>query len=251
MRGLVIGLAVAATTAATGVGGSLFAVPLLVLGCEVPPLRAVGTAAVFSTLVRAAIVANHAQRAEVDWRVAVRMLAGSIPAMLGASWILLRLPLPDLRGFVLVCSGVAVLNGALCHLAVRKAPGGPPGGERRHLLYCLSVPIGVQMGFTATGAGALGTLVLMSFTRLNAQVVLGTAVAFGLGLSSLASVFHLIAGNCEFGLLAQLCLGGLAGLFFGTWAASRVRPERLRLAMLLLLTLVGAKLCCEGVRSVW
>ncbi|MCS7315425.1 MAG: sulfite exporter TauE/SafE family protein [Bryobacterales bacterium] len=251
MTAVWIGFLVAGATAATGVGGSLLAVPLLILLCAVPAKVAVGTAAVFSTLVRIVLMLERGRKSQIDWDATLRMLAGAVPAMLAATWLLVRIGAADARWVSLLLVGLTIFNASLFHLACPRLAAKFSGVERRRWLGWLSVPIGVQMGFSAAGAGALGTLLLLSCTRLETTLVVGTVIAFGLGLSALASVFHLLAGHCDLDLLTQLLLGGMAGSAVGVWLAVRVPSRQLRVAVLLLLALVGVRLCWEGVRSAW
>jgi hypothetical protein len=55
--------------------------------------------------------------------------------------------------------------------------------ERSRWLMWAALPIGVEVGFSSAGAGALGSMALLCLTRLHLAAVLGTDLLFGLGLS--------------------------------------------------------------------
>ena len=53
------------------------------------------------------------------------------------------------------------------------------------------LPIGAEVGFSSSGAGALGTLALLGLTPLDARRIVGTDLAFGLCLSLIGGTLHL------------------------------------------------------------
>ena len=114
--------------------------------------------------------------------------------------------------------------------------------ERPHLLWSLALPIGAEVGFSSAGAGALGSLLLLSFTRLTAAEVVGTDLCFGLGLSAVGSLIQVGQGNFDGLLLAKLVAGGLCGAFTGTLLAGRIAQRPLRFGLLLMLVVLGFQL---------
>jgi len=110
----------------------------------------------------------------------------------------------------------------------------------------LALPIGAEVGFSSAGAGALGSLLLLSFTRLSAVEVVGTDLCFGLGLAAVGSLIQLGAGNYDAVLLVKLVIGGLAGAFAGSLLADRISQRPLRVALLLMLVVLGCQLALHG-----
>lgn len=87
--------------------------------------------------------------------------------------------------------------------------------ERPWLLPPAAFGIGLEVGFSSAGAGALGTLLLLHATRLSPQKVVGTDLLFGLVLALLGGGVHLAFGQVAPSLLLALASGGVAGGFSG------------------------------------
>jgi len=88
-----LGFVVAALVAMTGVGGGSLMAPILILGMHVAPGVAVGTDLLYTAVTRAGALWIYARQGQVRWRLAGRMLAGSLPAAvvaLGGLWLLGR-----------------------------------------------------------------------------------------------------------------------------------------------------------------
>src|SRR5512146_424248 len=88
-----LGFVVAALVAMTGVGGGSVMVPVLILGMHVAPGVAVGTDLLYTAVTRAGALWTYARQGQVQWPLAGRMLAGSLPAAgvaLGGLWLLGR-----------------------------------------------------------------------------------------------------------------------------------------------------------------
>jgi hypothetical protein len=107
-------------------------------------------------------------------------------------------------------------------------------------------PIGAEVGFSSSGAGALGTLALLSFTSLDAQRIVGTDLAFGLCLSLIGGGLHMSYGGLDPALLGQLVAGGVLGAIVGTGLAPRIPSRAMRLALSLWLLALGMQLCWQA-----
>lgn len=249
MKEAIIGLVVGMVTAATGVGGSMLTVPALMLLCSTPAVQAVGTAFAFATLIRSLAVAEYARRGQIDWDAARRMLLGAAPGVALGTVLLARLACGGTSHTACLLIGLTVSYVAAVSLARRWFPAPRPMRENRRQLGCLALPIGLQVGFTSVGAGALGSLVLLTRTHLAPATVVGTVLVFGLGLSVLGSGLHIAAGHCDFPLLISLSLGGVPGVLAGSWIAVRVPSWRMRVALLLLLALAGGHISWQGVQG--
>ncbi|MGC8792169.1 MAG: sulfite exporter TauE/SafE family protein [Bryobacteraceae bacterium] len=246
MKEVVVGLAVAAVTSATGVGGSLITLPLLLLACSAAAPKAVGTALVFATLIRIAALSDYARRQDVNWEAAGRMLLGGVPGVLTGSLLLAKVSAADLQALILLV-GLTICTMAVYDLLRPWLASGSRMRDSKHLLGWLSFPVGLQVGFSGVGAGALGTLLLLNYTRLEASTVVGTVLVFSLGLSTLGSGVHAALGNCDFVLVGKLAIGGMLGVMLGGWMASRVPARPMRMALLALLAVLGGRLSWEGV----
>jgi uncharacterized membrane protein YfcA len=109
------------------------------------------------------------------------------------------------------------------------------------------LPIGAGVGFSSSGAGALGTVMLLSLTSLSAPQVVGTDLAFGLGVTLVGSGIHLFTGKFAAGLLIKLVIGGVLGALFGSWLAPKIPNRWLRFGLSLWLFFIGCKFCWDVV----
>jgi uncharacterized membrane protein YfcA len=141
--------------------------------------------------------------------------------------------------------GVMIVLSSGWHIYRHFRPNAGRGGQKTYRpgwLAAAMLPIGAEVGFSSSGAGALGTLSLMGLTTLDAPRVVGTDLAFGLILSLLGGGMHLGYGGLDAGLLEQLIVGGVFGALVGTGLASRIPPRAMRLALSVWLLVMGAQL---------
>ena len=122
----------------------------------------------------------------------------------------------------------------------------PVAAERPKWLLASAFPIGAEVGFSSAGAGALGSLLLLSFTRLTTAEIVGTDLCFGLGLSTVGGLIQVSQGNYDAALLTKLVIGGLCGAFSGTLLAGRIAQRPLRVALLVTLVVLGFRLATHG-----
>jgi|SRR5581483_6037889 len=122
-------------------------------------------------------------------------------------------------------------------------------GNRSHRLTWIALPIGLQVGFSSAGAGALAGVALISLTTLDPAVVVGTDLLFGLCLSAAGGGLHLAFGSVDGHAAAQLLAGGAAGALVGPWLAMRVPMRTMRAALSFVLSILGAELFWSGVAS--
>jgi uncharacterized membrane protein YfcA len=200
--GFVIGLAVGVT----GVGGGVLTTPTLVLFLGLPLRQSVGTALIFSTVVRASAALAYLRRRLVSYAVLTRLLAGGVPGAIAGSIVMLRVREANLHGKVVAMVGLAVSVSAVVSLLRSWVRPVQPIGRPRWVAI-LGFPIGLQVAFSSAGAGALGTLVLFAFTTLAAPLVVGTDLVFGLVVSAIAGTIHLSQGNWNGLVTVKLACG--------------------------------------------
>ena len=125
-----------------------------------------------------------------------------------------------------------------------------PARDRSKWLGAVMFPIGAEVGFSSSGAGALGTVALLGMTDLPAAKVVGTDLAFGLAIALVGSGVHLLgAGTSGYAgpLLVRLAIGGVVGGIVGTGAAPRIPNRKLRLALSVWLVAIGLDFCVRAV----
>ena len=242
------GFLIALMIGLTGVGGGVMTVPILVLFMGVPAAPAVGTALAFSALVKIPAGLVYLREHKIDFDVLRRLLLGGVPGVLAGGLLLGRLEGAGLRNVVLVIVGITIALTATFNLVrlVRDSERRPPGRDRRRLLPWLALPIGLEVGFSSAGAGALGTLLLLYCTSLEAAQVVGTDLAFGLTVSAVGGGFHLGLGHLELPLFLKLVAGGIPGAFVGARLAGAFPTRALRAGLLLWLVFLGTQLLYRG-----
>ena len=243
LPGFVIALAISLT----GVGAGSMTTPLLILFLGVPPATAVGTALTFGAIVKIASVPAYVLRREVNFRILRLLLAGGFPGVLLGAFLLEWLKRGSYNDILFAALGVLIVSTAAFRLyrLFRPKEISTPR-ERPHLLAWLALPIGAEVGFSSAGAGALGSLLLLSFTRLTTTEVVGTDLCFGLALAAVGSLVQLGAGNYDSALLVKLVIGGLCGSLTGSLLAGRIAQRPLRVALLVMLIVLGCQLAMHG-----
>ncbi|WP_038045207.1 sulfite exporter TauE/SafE family protein [Thermus caliditerrae] len=239
-----LGFLIAFAIGITGVGAGTITAPLLILGLGLSPEIAVGTALLFGFLVKVPAGAVYLFRRQVAGRMLGLLLLGGLPGVLLGSLLLVHLKGAKdtvllLVGLTVVVSAGLGLYRSLARLALSR--------ERPWLLPPAAFGIGLEVGFSSAGAGALGTLLLLHATRLSPQRVVGTDILFGLALALLGGGVHLYFGQVEPSLLLLLSVGGVLGAALGALLATRVPTKPLRLALYLWLLFIGVQLVYRGV----
>ncbi len=247
------GFGIALLVGMTGVGGGVLTVPLLMVFFGVDPAHAVGAALLFSTAIKLLLVPLAAARGQVNWRVLGWMLLGGLPGAMLGSVALKGLMASGAKSAVQFLLGLIIASAAGIHLSsvYRKKRGDGDGGIRRdkpRMLGGLMFPVGLEVGFSSAGAGALGSVALLSLTSLAPAAIVGTDLAFGLVLSALAGGLHFSFGDVDMGLLGQLLTGGLAGAAAGAFLSTQISQRHLKLILSSSLLLIGLHLCWGAVR---
>ena len=167
------GFLIALMVGMTGVGGGVLTVPVLMLLFGVPPLKAVGAALIFAAVIKMILVPMVAFRGQVNWRVLGWMLLGGVPGVLLGGLAIRQMVASGAKSYVQFILGLVVLTAASIQLryalmaARSKQSVVSTTKERRRLLGGLMTFVGAEVGFSSAGAGALGSVALLSFTRLN------------------------------------------------------------------------------------
>ena len=244
---IVLGFVIALAISLTGVGAGSMTTPILILLLHVSPATAVGTALTFGTVVKLASVPIYAVRKQVDVRILGLLLAGGLPGVIGGGFLLNNIKDSPYQGVLYEFLGGLIVATALFHLyrQLRPSPLSSTRDRSKYLPW-IALPIGAEVGFSSAGAGALGSLVLLSFTRLTTASVVGTDLCFGLGVSFVGSLIQVSAGNYDFGLIIKLVIGGLCGAMAGSYLAGRIPQRPLRFGLLAMLIILGTQLALHS-----
>jgi uncharacterized protein len=240
-----IGFFIAVVIALTGVGAGTITAPILILMLHVPGSTAIGTALGYAAIVKLIISPVQIFRKQVNYKVFGFMLLGGAPGVLLGS-MLFRIVAVNtaalywVLGTIIVFSSVVQLAKPFLHKDAELE------GKRKDRLGILSLimfPIGAEVGLSSSGAGALGTLCLLSFTSLSVKDVVGTDVLFGLAVAILGSGIHFAYGAYSATLLMKLVIGGILGAIVGCLIAPLLPNKQLRFALACWLLLIGGDFC--------
>ena len=253
--GLVIaGLVVGFIVGMTGVGGGSLMTPIL-LWFGIPPTTAVGTDLLYAAFTKMGGIYVHHKKQNINWSITGWLSLGSVPAALLTLWILHSIKtdvtaLNDIikygLGWALILTSIAVLFKKKLLILSQKHAGNKFHSESK-TRNLLTVAIGILLGATVTltsiGAGALGTVTLFFLYPLLATPrLVGTEIAHAVPLTLVAGLGHASMGNLDLGLLGQLLLGSLPGIYFGSMLSGKVPDLFLRNAIAIMLFMVGYKL---------
>lgn len=267
---LTIGALVGLVLGLTGAGGSLFAVPLLILGLGLGATEATGLA--LAAVAASAIwgVLQRLPRREVVWLPAIVLaLSGALMAPAGR-WLASLIPESGLLiGFSLLVIVVAIrmwrqataqpesvrfTRAAAKPIAL--APTEAPlcrfseSGQLELRPRCLAGVVigglvaGLLSGLFGVGGGFIivPLLVLLTGLSMNAAVATSLAVIAVISSAGFAS-FIWLGDQVNGALLLWLVLGGILGMLVGSmWANRLAGPSLQRLFVVMMVVLTGVTL---------
>jgi uncharacterized membrane protein YfcA len=239
----------------TGIGGGSLMTPLLILVFGVKPLTAVGTDLAYAAVTKTVGGYKHWRQNTVEVRLSTWMALGSVPAAVSGVFVLDLLERATGRDFddllltilaaALLFTGVATLVRAfLKRLHDRERATIPMDTRHKVAAVTLGVFVGFVLGVTSAGSGALIAVGLILLFRLVPTRVVGTDVFHAAILLWAAALAHLVAGNVDFPLAANILIGSVPGVWMGSHWAIRVPANVLRTT--LAVVLIGAGLALVG-----
>jgi uncharacterized protein len=245
------GLGVGVLVGMTGIGGGSLMTPMLILVFGVTPVTAIGSDLAYAAVTKTVGGYKHLSQRTVDVRLSSWMAIGSVPAAVAGVYVLDLLEdwagrdFDDLLITILACAllitGAATLiRSFLKNMAARERDTIPM--ERRHKVaaVALGATVGFVLGVTSAGSGALIAVGLILLFRLSPQRVVGTDVFHAAIVLWAAGLAHVSAGNVDFGLVGNILIGSIPGVWVGSHWSVRVEPFVLRGT--LALVLIGAGL---------
>ncbi|WP_245416716.1 sulfite exporter TauE/SafE family protein [Undibacter mobilis] len=271
-----MGLAVGFISGMFGIGGGFLMTPLLIFIGISPAV----TVASVSTHIAASSFTgaiNYWRKRAVDIPLALMLLAAGIVGTAAGVWLFTMLRAIDQLDLVIGLSYVTLLTtvGALMinegvQAELRARRGGPamlrrPGSHtfvhglplkmrfKRSKIYVSVIPvwgIGFMIGFIGAvlgiGGGFLLVPMLIYFLRVPTATVIGTSMVMTLITMTSATVMHAATNHLVDAVLALiLMVGGVTGAQFGAHTGQRMRAERLRLLLGMLVFMVGMRFAYE------
>lgn len=249
------GFFVGLTVGLTGVGGGALMTPILVLAFGVAPVIAVGTDLWFAALTKTVGGVMHHQRGSVDWEVLRRLCLGSLPtSVLTLLWLHVTGVEQVHQDLILTALGGVMLMSALAIIFRKKTQAWGASirtrvpADFKRMQPMLTVIAGSILGLlvtlTSVGGGALGMVMLVYLYpfRMQPAKLVGTDIMHAIPLTVIAGTGHLLMGNVDVLLLGKLLLGSIPGIIIGSRLATRIHETKLRIAIAVVLALVGFKL---------
>jgi uncharacterized membrane protein YfcA len=234
------GFAVGAIVGMTGVGGGSLMTPLLIGVFKLNPAVAIGTDLWFAAITKTSGAIAHHRHGQVDRRITLLLLAGSIPAALVTVALMHLTGLTKGWASALTFSlGIALLLTALTvaykqawHAVGLRLERWLPESRKAPLTVAAGALLGVLVSLSSIGAGAVGaTLILLLYPRLPAQRLVGTDIAHAVPLTLVAGIGHASLGHVDWSLLGALLIGSLPGIWIGA-RLTKSMPEKLVRALL-------------------
>lgn len=237
-----LGFVIAVFIGLTGVGAGTMTTPLLILLLGMPTSQAVGTALIFGAAVKIITTPFYWRRGQID-KVALAYLLGTgLPGVLVGSLLLSGIK----SDWVTVFVGLTIMIVSTFNL-FRFAPG--ESVDRKQWLAFVGLPIGLEVGFSSAGAGALGSLALMNLTKLSPAAVVGTDLTFGLVLNMVGGGIRAAMGDLDQAILTKLLIGGAIGAIGGSLLAQKLPSKKLKFILCLALVGLGGNLVWKGLST--
>ncbi|HYF28482.1 MAG TPA: sulfite exporter TauE/SafE family protein, partial [Baekduia sp.] len=236
---IAFGLGVGILVGLTGIGGGSLMTPLLILFAGVPPTVAIGTDLAYGAVTKTVGGWQHLRKGTVDLGVSKWLAFGSVPGSLVGVWLLERFgdDLQDqllwaVAGALLVVSLSILFRALFLRAAIDR---------ERHTVELtphvkagatsIGAVLGLILGVTSVGSGALIGLALILVFRLTPHRVVGTDVFHAAILLWSAGLAHWVGGNVDFMLMGTILLGSLPGVVVGTHLIDKVPANALRPAL--------------------
>ncbi|HWC27526.1 MAG TPA: sulfite exporter TauE/SafE family protein [Solirubrobacteraceae bacterium] len=240
---IAFGLGVGILIGLTGIGGGSLMTPLLVLFAGIPPVVAIGTDLAYGAVTKTLGGWRHWRYGTVDLGVSTWLAVGSVPGALVGVWLLDRLHgaygasfEPALLASIavaLIIVAVAILGRALFmpRLVARERHSVQQTTRTKVAAVLIGAVLGIILGVTSVGSGALIGLALIVVFQLTPHRVVGTDVFHAAILLWVAGFAHLVSGNVDFALMGTILVGSLPGVWIGTLLIGRVAAGALRPAL--------------------
>lgn len=247
---IVGGFLIALAIGMTGIGAGSITAPVLILFFGLNAGDAVTAALLFGTVVKLIATPFYIARGQVNARILGYLALGGLPAVLIGSLLLNSFNRASLTEPILIIVGITVIISAVATLWRSLHVNAPSRPLPLKWLPWFVAPIGLEVGFSSAGAGALGTVLLMRCTTLLPAEVVGTDLAFGLLLSVFGGSVHASLNGVPWPTLIKLLIGGIPAVLIGTQLATVVSPRKMRFALCVWLIYIGVQLSYRGISGI-
>ena len=267
-----VGLLIGFLVGLTGMGGGSLLAPIMILFFRIPPVWAVGTDIAYSTVTKALGSVIHIRQKNVNFKVALWLACGSVPATLLSVGFVQYLRkhygavvngvILHALGFTLVLVAVMLVlkpfimryfNQRRLEKQKQEALSGEISStersknwEKRYrpiVTAMVGAVVGFLVGLTSVGSG---TLIIVSiaflFPRLTSKELVGTDIFQAFMLLASGAIAYIVAGTINWPIVGMLLIGSLPGVYLGS-KSSKFIPERyMRPVLATVLAVSGLKL---------
>ena len=231
--------------------------PLLVLVFGIKPTTAIGTDIFYAAITKTAGGYRHLKLKTVNMSLAMWMAVGSVPSAIVGVWVLeiLQDSLGDdldetvfaiLASCLLVVGAITLLRSLF--LANKIAEREDFEIHTRHKVGAVAIgaTTGFVIGLSSAGSGTVIAIMLIAVFRLTPQRVVGTDVFHAAILLWAAGIAHIVGGNVDFGLAANILVGSVPGVIIGSNMSVKWPQGLLRTALGVVLIAAGIALLAKA-----
>lgn len=268
LAGIVVGFCVGVT----GVGGGSLMTPILIGLFKIEPHIAIGTDLLYAAISKFCGSMVHAKKLNIVWSIVGWLALGSIPASLATSWTLehvlsgsnqYKAVLTMVLGFMLTLTGISIVfrhrieaffkrrsKNAATTVELNREQIAQLVSRKKFQVISMGVVLGVFVTLSSVGAGAFGVMALiLMFANLPMIRIIGSDVVHAVGLTLVAGLSHMSAGNVDFHLLGWLLVGSIPAIIVGTLLSSRMPEHLIRRILGITLLLLGINFIVHPVKA--
>ncbi len=238
---IAFGFAVGLLVGITGTGGGSVMTPLLIVLFGINPATAIGTDIAYSAVEKSIGGFRQFRAGNVDRPLSKRMAIGSVPgAIVGV--ITLKYLEKHLGSdfetviYTLLAGALLLSGAALLARILIKSTGGEHSSVRltraaTTQAIVLGAFVGLIIGLTSAGSGALIAVGLVIWFRLRPARVVGTDLFHASIVLWAAAIAHVFANDIDYGLAGTLLIGAIPGILISTHLSLRAPASALRGAL--------------------
>ena len=234
----------------TGMGGGSLMTPLLILVFGVKPVTAIGTDIFYAAVTKTAGGWRHLRLKTVNMPLVWWMAAGSVPMAIAGVFALdvLEKKLGDdldgtvfaiLAACLLVVGAVTLLRSLFLADKIQERDSFEMHTRHKVAAVGIGAATGFVIGLSSAGSGTLIAIMLISVFRLTPRRVVGTDIVHAGILLWAAGIAHMVSGNVDFPLAANILLGSVPGVIVGSYMSVKWPQGLLRTALGLVLIAAG------------
>jgi uncharacterized protein len=240
---ILFGLGVGILIGLTGIGGGSLMTPLLIIVLGVQPVVAVGTDLAYGAITKTLGGYRHLRKRTVDLGVSKWLAFGGVPGTLLGVLIVDRLHhaygksfdkvlIGCVAGALLIVASVLLVRTLLLgHLAKHERETFRFTTRTGVAAIALGFVLGLILGLTSVGSGALIGVAMILIFRLTPQRVVGSSVFVAALLLWIGGLAHAISGNVDYSLMANILIGSIPGVWIGAHFVDRVPDQALRVTL--------------------